>query len=255
MTRTFYLNGKMGKLFGKEWKLNAATIREGMKGIDVQRDNKLTKYLVDCTERGIKFTVQRGEDFLDYENLQMDLGKDDIIITPVPAGSIGKFGKLIIGIALVATGLWLGSLAGAATGAQAFGLYIASAAALTVGGFLTSSAISEYFAPKPPTETEEGYLFDGPSNVIKQGIPVPLCYGQLEIGGTPMNFGFTNNITKPVGYTFAGKNGAIPPNSNDGWGRYCFNATDDGNDGADNRSESRDDSGFDSIIGIVGPTP
>ncbi len=248
MTRTFYLNGKMGELFGKEWKLNAATIREGMKGIDVQRENKLTKYLVDCTERGIKFTVQRGEDFLDHENLQMDLGKDDVIITPVPAGSIGKLGKLIIGVLLIAAAMMI-------PGGAGFGMMVAKAALLTVGGFLTSSAISEYFAPKPPSETEEGYLFDGPSNVIKQGIPVPLCYGQLEIGGTPMNFGFTNNITKPVGYTFAGKNGAIPPNSNDGWGRYCFNATDDGNDGSNNRSESRDDSGFDSIIGIVGPTP
>lgn len=255
MTRTFYLNGKMGELFGKEWKLNAATIREGMKGIDVQRENKLTKYLVDCTEKGINFTVQRGEDFLDYDNLQMDLGKDDIIITPVPAGSLSKFGKLIIGIALVATGLWLGGLAGAATGAKAFGLYIASAAALTVGGFLTSSAISEYFAPKPPSPTEEGYLFDGPENTVKQGIPVPLCYGQLEIGGTPMNFGFTGNITRPAGFTFSGKNGASAPNSEDGWGRYCFNSTDDGNDGDNNRSESRANTGFDPLTGEVGPTP
>ena len=256
MTRTFYLNGKMGELFGKEWKLNAATIREGMKGIDVQRENKLTKYLVDCTERGIQFTVQRGEDFLDYDNLQMDLGKDDVIITPVPAGSLSKFGKLIVGIALVALGLWLGGLAGglgAGAGAAKFGLYLASAAALTVGGFLTSAAISEYFAPKPPGATEEGYLFDGPDNTVKQGIPVPLCYGQLEIGGTPMNFGFTGNVSRPAGYTFAGKNGYIPPNSNDGYGRYCFNSNDDGNDGSDNRSESRDNSGFDNIVGIVGP--
>jgi predicted phage tail protein len=245
MTRTFYLNGKMGELFGKEWKLNAATIREGMKGIDVQRENKLTKYLVDCTERGIKFTVQRGKEFLDYDNLQMDLGEDDVIITPVPAGSIGKFGKLILGIILIAAAFMI-------PGGH-FGLYLAKAALLTVGGFLTSSAISEYFAPKPPGPTEEGYLFDGPDNTVKQGIPVPLCYGQLEIGGTPMNFGFTGNVSRPAGYTFAGKNGYIPPNSNDGYGRYCFNSNDDGNDGSGNRSESRDNSGFDNIVGIVGP--
>ena len=249
MTRTFYLNGKMGELFGKEWKLNAATIREGMKGIDVQRENKLTKYLVDCTERGIKFTVQRGEDFLDHDNLQMDLGKDDVIITPVPAGSIGKFGKIIIGIMLIAASFMIDP-----TGATFLQL-MGKAALLTAGGLLTSSGVSEYFAPKPPSQTEEGYLFNGPSNVVKQGIPVPLCYGQLEIGGTPMNFGFTNNITRPVGYTFAGKNGASAPNSDDGYGRYCFNSNDDGNDGPGNRSADRANTGFDPTHGIVGATP
>ena len=73
MTRTIYLNGKMGELFGKVWKLNAATVAECMHGIDCQREGKLKKYLLDCTEKGIMFTVQRGEEFLDYDNLQMNI--------------------------------------------------------------------------------------------------------------------------------------------------------------------------------------
>ena len=119
MTRTIYLNGKMGELFGSEWNLNAATVREAMHGIDCQREGKLKKYLIDCTEKGVHFTVQRGEEFLDYDNLQMELGKDDLIITPVPAGSLSKLGKIIVGIALMALGFYLGGVAGGMTGMKA----------------------------------------------------------------------------------------------------------------------------------------
>ena len=91
MTRNIYLKGKMGKLFGDHWTLNAATVQEAMHGIDVQRENKLTKYLTECTEAGIEFYVQKGEEVLGYDNLNMELGKDDLIITPVPAGA-GSFG-------------------------------------------------------------------------------------------------------------------------------------------------------------------
>lgn len=219
MTRTIYLNGKMGELFGKVWKLNAATVAECMHGIDCQREGKLKKYLLDCTEQGIMFTVQRGEDFLDYDNLQMNLAEDDLIITPVPAGSGNKFLKLVLGFALLVTGAWiamggiasLGTL-GAAAAATALGL---------VGSALLNSALSEYMAPKKGMERGDAFLFDGPVNNAKEGIPVPLAYGQLIVGGTPISFGFTNRErTSSSGFTFKSSTGGvsqttgqIPPNS------------------------------------------
>lgn len=219
MTRTIYLNGKMGELFGKVWKLNAATVAECMHGIDCQREGKLKKYLMDCTEQGIMFTVQRGEDFLDYDNLQMNLAEDDLIITPVPAGSGNKFLKLVLGFALLVTGAWiamggiasLGTL-GAAAAATALGL---------VGSALLNSALSEYMAPKKGMERGDAFLFDGPVNNAKEGIPVPLAYGQLIVGGTPISFGFTNRErTSSSGFTFKSSTGGvsqttgqIPPNS------------------------------------------
>lgn len=242
MTRTIYLKGKMGELFGSEWKLNAATVREAMHGIDCQREGKLKKYLIDCTEKGIQFAVQRGEEFLDYDNLQMELGKDDIIITPVPAGSIDKFWKVVFGIALMALGFWLGGVAGGLTGGAQALAYFGAATAMVLGGYLVNSGIAEYLAPKEPTVAPDGYLFDGPDNTAKQGIPVPLCYGQLAVGGAPMTFNFTGEITRPVGFTYVGKAGASqlsPPNSYDGQGRYCYVSGSDGDSGNDNRSQNR----------------
>ena len=219
MTRTIYLNGKMGELFGKVWKLNAATVAECMHGIDCQREGKLKKYLLDCTEKGIQFTVQRGEEFLDYDNLQMNLAEDDLIITPVPAGSGNKFLKLVLGFALLVTGAWV-----AMGGIAALGTWGAAAASVAlglVGSALLNSALSEYMAPKKGMERGDAFLFDGPVNNAKEGIPVPLAYGQLLVGGTPISFGFTNRErTSSSGFTFKSSTGGvsqttgqIPPNS------------------------------------------
>lgn len=219
MTRTIYLNGKMGELFGKVWKLNAATVAECMHGIDCQREGKLKKYLLDCTEKGIQFTVQRGKEFLDYDNLQMNLAEDDLIITPVPAGSANKFLKLIVGFALLVTGAWVAMGGIAALGA--WGAAAASVALGLVGSTLLNSALSEYMAPKKGMERGDAFLFDGPVNNTKEGIPVPLAYGQLLVGGTPISFGFTNRErTSSSGFTFKSSTGGvsqttgqIPPNS------------------------------------------
>jgi len=216
MTRTIYLNGKMGELFGKVWKLNAATVAECMHGIDCQREGKLKKYLLDCTEQGIMFTVQRGKEFLDYDNLQMNLAEDDLIITPVPAGSANKLGKLIAGFIL---------MVGAAFLMMAGGLSLLAVAGVMlmgmVGSALVNSALSEYMAPKKGMERGDAFLFDGPVNNAKEGIPVPLAYGELLVGGTPISFGFTNRErTSSSGFTFKSSTGGvsqttgqIPPNS------------------------------------------
>lgn len=214
MTRTIYLNGKMGELFGEVWKLNAATVAECMHGIDCQREGKLKKYLFDCTEKGIMFTVQRGEEFLDYDNLQMNLAEDDLIITPVPAGSKNKFGKLITGFLLMVGGAMLVAAGGFLS--VAGGILVGM-----IGSALVNSALSEYMAPKKGMERGDAFLFDGPVNNTKEGIPVPLAYGQLLIGGTPISFGFTNRErTSSSGFTFKSSTGGvsqttgqIPPNS------------------------------------------
>jgi len=214
MTRTIYLNGKMGELFGKVWKLNAATVAECMHGIDCQREGKLKQYLMDCTEKGVMFTVQRGKEFLDYDNLQMNLAEEDLIITPVPAGSANKLGKLIVGFALmvigamlVMSGGWLAVAAGIAVG--------------MVGSTLVNSALAEYMAPKKGMERGDAFLFDGPVNNTKEGLPVPLAYGQVLVGGATIAFGFTNReVTAQSGFKFSRNTGGVtysstqsPPNS------------------------------------------
>ena len=66
MTRNIYLKGRMGKLFGQHHRLNVKTVQEAMHAVDVMKGG-LRQYLIDCTQNGIKFTVQKGEDFLTNE--------------------------------------------------------------------------------------------------------------------------------------------------------------------------------------------
>lgn len=230
MTRNIYLNGKMGELFGKVWRLNASTVREAMHGIDVQREGKLKQYLIKCTEEGIEFTVQKGEEFLDYENLQMELGKEDLIITPIPQGALGATEKAILGVALIVASFFIDP-------SGSTGLKVLKIGMMVVGSILATQGLTEMMTPDSPSEAREGYLFNGPENSIKQGIPVPLCYGQLIVGGAPINFGFIGDITRPAGFTYAGKQGYSPPNSDDPVGRYCFVSGSAGDSGGDNRSQ------------------
>ena len=219
MTRNIYLQGKLGKLFGEHWKLNASTVQEAMHGIDVQRDGKLRQHLVDCTEKGIQFSVQKGKDFLDYDNLQMELGDDDLIITPLPQGAGKTAGRIkaIIGIALIVIGI-----IGVATGNPELGTKIAHLGyyLLAAGSLLSAIGIAEFLTPNTPSNSEEGYLFNGPENTLKQGIPVPLCYGELIVGGAPINFGFTN--AKYAGGFKLVSGGERGYASHDTYGRYQF---------------------------------
>ena len=55
-------------------------------------------------------------------------------------------------------------------------------------------------------DEEESTLFNGPINNTKSGIPVPLAYGRMEVGGAVVNFGFTDyRITGNQGYQFVSK--------------------------------------------------
>jgi predicted phage tail protein len=215
MTRTIYLQGKMGELFGDVWSLNAATVAECMHGIDCQREGRLKQYLLDCTEKGIKFTVQRGKELLDYDNLQMNLGEDDLIISPVPAGSGNKLLKVIVGFALMVLSVAM------MMGSPGLLMIAAAVAVGMVGSTLLNQGVAEYMAPKKPGEKGDAFLFDGPVNTTKQGVPVPLAYGQLLVGGATISFGFTDDeVTSASGFTFSNSTGGTysasvgtPPNS------------------------------------------
>jgi len=90
-----------------------------------------------------------------------------------------------------------------------------------IGSALLNSGVAEYMAPKKPGEKGDAFIFDGPVNTTKQGIPVPLAYGQLLVGGATISFGFTDTeVTSASGFTFSNSTGGVysasastPPNS------------------------------------------
>ena len=105
----------------------------------------LCKYFATAHEDGIGFTVVQAGEFLDYEDLGLPLGQNDLVITPVISGSGGKgFGKilagaLMIGVVALSAGAAVGGGIGAGFKAIGAGGFAAGGAA---GGFLSAGTAS-----------------------------------------------------------------------------------------------------------------
>ena len=208
------LVGEISK-FGSTWETECANIRDIFKLIECQTPG-FRQHLLQGAEAGIGYEIKRGEDYLENENeLLLSLNKEDIIITEVPAGSKGGT-KILAAIAIIAVVAATGGFAaggyavtmgtGAAAGSVT-GLSFAGKLLVGLATNLALSGLAEIMAPGPETDTkqEEGYLFSGPTNNMQQGLPVPVCYGELLVGGAPMSVSFRPEIMSHYGRTRSGK--------------------------------------------------
>lgn len=195
------LVGEIAK-FGNSWETNCANISDIFKLIDCQTPG-FRQHIIQGADSGVAYEIKRGEDFLENpEELLLSLNNEDIIITEVPAGAKSGKGKLLAGVLLIASvffpplqGLMTTALPGALAGMNVGTLVF------TIGANLALAGITQLMAPGPETDQkqEEGYLFQGPQNNIQQGLPVPVCYGELLVGGAPISLSFRPEYTNQYG--------------------------------------------------------
>ena len=206
------LLGELGKKFGSEWTSNSKSMRDILKLIDCQVDG-FKEYLQDCHEKNIGFTIQNGEDFIDYDDLVLCPIKDTVIISAIPAGSgkglkkiLGSLGILAIMIfnptAVFVEGVGSFSAAmeaGFFASLNNTGLFLTS-----IGANLAIAGITEMMLPDAGDMTSDpSFLFNGADNTIEQGQPVPLLYGEMRIGGLPISQQFSvGRIKNRQGYQF-----------------------------------------------------
>lgn len=204
MLRNIYLKGELADVVGKShWQLVCDTPAEAITGIDCQRDGKLLQYLRESLDNGLNFTMQRGEDLIPEHEAMLSLGKEDLIITPVPAGSKKGRKSVFWGTVLAVVGFMMGdggATANTTNSANAINWQAGfSKLFLTVGIGMVQAGLAE-MSSKEATN-EEAALFNGPETTVKSGAPVPILYGQLEVGGVVGNFGFH---TKAGDYYYTG---------------------------------------------------
>jgi len=182
------LIGNISK-FGGSWETDCVNIRDIFKLIECQTPG-FRQHLVAAAEAGVGYEIRRGEEFLESEEeLFLSLNDEDIIITEVPVGAkaAGKILAAILIVTLVVMNPALFGAFGTSGGLTGLGTFAMSMAVnLAIGG------ISELLAPGPETDKKqnEGYLFNGPVNTVQQGMPIPVCYGELRIGGAPVGVSF-----------------------------------------------------------------
>lgn len=211
-----YIMGEMGEKFGSEWTMNAPRIKDIFNLIGCQRKG-FKQYVIDQTQQGVNYTIQRGEEFIGEEELELSLSDKDIIITPVPAGA-GSVGKIVLGVILIAVVGW--AMMAAAAGGGGLGLasqiviqgVATNAAALTLPGMLVAGlgmslvmmGIQEMLLPEPGKDRveQDSYLFGGGVNSARQGMPVPVVYGQVEVAGKPMSVSYVTQKPTSAGWQY-----------------------------------------------------
>ena len=262
------LLGELGEKFGTDWTSGHKSLREILKLIDCQVDG-FKEYLAECHDNNVQFTVQNGEDFMEDNLDEMALSnlKDTVIITPVPAGSGKGLGKLIAGLLLIAAMFFIpgmGSLFTAAPGAGgattltvaeattlggqmmagqasaftamqhgvAISLSAGGAAVMMLGANLALMGLTEMQAPDGGEMiSDPSYLFNSANNNIEQGQPVPVLYGTMKIGGTPLSQGFKAGELRNTNYNLANASATSQTYYGEGnTGTYAGtgNAADDG---------------------------
>lgn len=218
------LMGEMGQKFGENWSSADSSIRDILKLIECQTEG-LADFLAECHQKNIQFSIQKGKDLIEeFPELYLNTNADEIIITPVPAGSGKGLGKLIAGLLLLAALFFMPGTAafftnaGAAGGASTVGGTFAAggmsaASAMSYGATLTLNwggmavamlgvnlammGLMQMSAPDPDDTTDDpSYLFNGAENHIEQGQPVPLLYGEMTIGGSVIHQGFAPGINR-----------------------------------------------------------
>lgn len=114
----------------------------------------------------------------------------DISIIPVIAGA-GVVGRIFLGVGLIA--LSLISLGGAPL-LGAFGANLA----FGVGASLVLGGVAQLLTPVPrvnsvgertDSDPRESYSFSGIQNTSREGVPVPICYGERIVGSIVVSAG------------------------------------------------------------------
>lgn len=195
MLRKIKLYGKLAKFIGhRTLEADVATAAEAVRFL-LANWPELEKHMNDQHYR-----VSVGSYDLVLDEIHDPAGQQDISFVPVVAGA-GATGRIIAGVALAAfsffvlPGLLLGSvLAGALSSTAAMAIInagIGLGAALAIGG------VAQLLTPTPKiaqgTDTQDdprkSYSFSGIQNTSRQGIPVPIVYGETITGSVVISAG------------------------------------------------------------------
>lgn len=181
--KTIILHGILAKKFGKSFRLSVGSTKEAMRALCVQLAG-FEAFMMNAHKQGLRFAVFHDKHNVGENELDMSHTAKIIRVVPVVEGS-KKEGVLetVIGAVMVVAGI-------VATG---MGFAPAGAALIGAGVGLMVGGISQMLMPKVDAQdnNQDGNKankgFGGAVTTIAQGNPVPILYGEREIGGFIMS--------------------------------------------------------------------
>ncbi|MDQ9129620.1 tail assembly protein [Serratia fonticola] len=203
-TRLIRLGGQLGKKFGKTHRLVVADTREALRALCITLPG-FESFMMNAHKDGVQFTFFNGPQNIGLAEFATSKGSADIRIMPVIAGSKSAGGfQIILGVAALVGAFFtaggtigLYSAALAASGAAATFTTMAVTALTLMGTSMVLGGVMQLMTPQPnfgmsssqSVENKPSYAFGSPVNTTAQGYPVPVLYGEREIGGAVISAG------------------------------------------------------------------
>ena len=177
--KTIQLHGILAKKFGRYFTLDVKTAKEATHALACQIP-AFKAFMLDSERLGYRFAVFLGKKRTQKNNISEDeidniTTAEHIHIVPKVIGAGGKamgWLQVIAGVAMVGVGIFTGNV----------GL-IGAGAGLLLGG------VASLMMPTPQMDSqdEDGNRanngFGGAVTTVAQGNPVPILYGEREVGG------------------------------------------------------------------------
>lgn len=174
--KTVVLHGVLEQ-FGKQYELDISTIKEATIALASQLP-EFKKFMINAESEGLKFAVFTDSVSNDTNVAEASLdsytGASVIHIVPKVVGAGGDSGllQLIAGVALIAVGVF-----------TANPYLVAMGASLAIGGVTSMLMPTPDIEGQDPDGNKPSNGFGGAVTTVAQGNPVPVLYGEREIGG------------------------------------------------------------------------
>lgn len=189
MLREIRVYGRLAKFLGQRvFKADVSNAAEAVRFL-LANFPAVERHMVDQN-----YKVIVGEYELNKDELHDPAGKQQIKIIPVLAGAGGSAGQIIAGVALIAASIFIpGStvLLGATFGQISLGVGLLGAG-LVLGGvsqLLTPVPTVPSSGPDTETDPRKSYSFSGIQQTSRQGVPVPIVYGETIVGSIVISAG------------------------------------------------------------------
>jgi predicted phage tail protein len=186
MLRKIRVYGRLAKFLGQRvFEADVASAAEAVRFLVVNFP-QLEKHMADQHYR-----VSVGKYDLTLDELHDPAGQQEIKVVPVLTGA-GATGRIIAGVALLAAAVFIPGFA-AWAGPTAYSLIVGVGASLVLGGvaqLLTPTPkINTPGTPQDNSDPRKSYSFSGIQQTSRQGVPVPVVYGETIVGSVVISAG------------------------------------------------------------------
>ena len=178
--KTIKLHGILARKFGQFFKLDVQTAREATHAIACQ-NAEFKRFMLESDKLGLKFAVFLGRKNITENDIDNVTDTDVIHIVPRIVGSGGSsfnWLQVVAGAVLVGVGAFTFG-ATTATGAALIGAGIGMFVGGVAGLFMPTVDMSN----QDPDGNRANKGFGSAVTTVSQGNPVPILYGEREIGG------------------------------------------------------------------------